>query len=187
MRALVSTLLAAALGLAGCASQPPVPPPTVPTTGLQPKYIAAEHWRGFAADVATRLAAALGEAVPEGETLVVYLEPPRVSTTFSESFYDLLTTELMQQGFGVIITPGVSPLVISYDIRDAGPADYDVAGSPVALAAQDRDILINVSVTNDDRFVTRISEIFYINADTRGEYFAASPPPPARRVEVVGP
>ncbi|MCB1714681.1 MAG: hypothetical protein KDK05_06055, partial [Candidatus Competibacteraceae bacterium] len=73
-----------------------------------------------------------------------------------------------------------------YDVKSGGLADKNVETGYTEVEAPDKDILVNVSVLRGTRYVTRISEIFYVDKKTSGEYLAAPPLPPTRLVEVVG-
>ena len=172
------TAAAALISLAGCASQIPLPVGHEPAT--QPKVLAAQHWNGLAADIASRLAAAL----PDKNVLV--LQRPGKGTKFYSAFHDMLETQLMEQGFGVTRQPTAAFYRVEYDLKSAGVADLPASSTTAEVVPADGDILFTVSVLKGSRYVTRISEIFYIDETTHGEYFAAAAPPPGRLVNVVG-
>jgi len=183
MKMIATTLLIASLGLAGCASQVPTPVGNPPTT--QPKLLAAQHWQALARDVSQRLRSALA-GVEGGGPVVLYVEPSS-PTQFGQTFHDLMVTELMQSGFGVTRDPSATNLALSYNVTDAGEADYDVIGPNADITAYDNDIVITFSVTSGDRYVARISEVFYVHEDDVPEYFATGYYVPTRILEVVGP
>ena len=106
MKAVATVLICLSLGLVGCASQVPVPTRYPSTT--QPKILAAQHWQGLAADMANRLRLALGGLQTGEGPIVLYVEPSPAPSTFSVVFHDLLTTELMQAGFGISRVPSRS-------------------------------------------------------------------------------
>ena len=185
MKALATTVTALSLSLlVGCASE--IPLPTAYEKSYQPKMWAAHHWNVLAADVAERLATALHSAGEMDQPHVLYIAKPGVGSTFNGAFHDLLTTQLMQQGFGVTLVPSESNLVVQYDVKSGGLADKNIETGYTEVEAPDKDILVNVSVLRGTRYVTRISEIFYVDKKTSGEYLAAPPLPPTRLVEVVG-
>ena len=182
MKTLATGLVVLALGFAGCASQVPIP--TAYEKSYQPKMWAAHHWNLLAADVAERLATALG-----GEGVrVVYIEQPAASSVFSRAFHDLLTTQLMEQGFGVARVPSPDAVTIMYDVNYGGAADFVVGPeyTGTEIAPPDNDIIVNVSVVRGDRYVTRITEIFYVDDTVADEFYPAPAAPPTRLVEVVG-
>lgn len=179
MSKLLSLTAAAALtSLVGCAAQIPLPVGHEPAT--QPKVLAAQHWNGLAADIASRLAAALPD-----KRVVVVSRPAR-GTTFYAAFHDMLETQLMEQGFGVTRQPAAAYYRVEYDLKHGGVADLPASTTTAEVVPADDDIVFTVSVLKDSRYVTRISEIFYIDETTHGEYFAAAAPPPGRLINVVG-
>ncbi|MFO1352368.1 MAG: hypothetical protein U1F68_17515 [Gammaproteobacteria bacterium] len=186
MKTLTATLVVVSIGLIGCA--PPVPSPIVYDKSNQYKMLAAHHWDVFAKDVATRLATALKDGNPS-KSVVLYVEKPSTGTVFNNTFYELLTTQLMQQGFGITRSAEATPLHVTYTTTFAGKVDVDVQNAPVDVVAADDDVVVTVSVTNGDRFVTRISEVFYIDYFARQEYIASTgsrAPNHLRLIEVVG-
>ncbi len=98
----------AALGLAACASQ--VPLPTTYELTFQQKMQAAHHWNVLASHVAQRIHEVLG---PPGDTgqgssipaLHVRTDPH--TSVFDQAFQDLLTTHLIEKGFSVSRNPAV--------------------------------------------------------------------------------
>lgn len=183
MKTLKFVLAAATFGLVGCASQ--IPLPTIYESSYQPKMLAAHHWDLLAGDVAGRLQTALADVGGAGK--ILFVDHPSKSTVFGASFHDLLETQLMQHGFGVTRSPESADLVVEYNAQYAGDADINVDTGYTEVDAIDDDIIINVSVLNGTRYVTRISEIFYVDQANHGEYFAARPPAPTRLIEVVSP
>lgn len=161
MNKLSALVLAAVIGLAGCATQP----------DPGPKTLTSAQWSNLAADVAARLKSALiaeGEAAP-----VVHLQRQRRDTAFYAAFHDLLETQLLEQGFGVSRTLEGSDYQAEYSVTSAGTTDSGV---------QDH-IVVNVAVLKNSRYATRISDRFVIAQSNRSEYFVAAP---SRLIEVVG-
>ena len=185
MKALATTVTAMTLSfLVGCASE--IPLPTAYEKSYQPKMWAAHHWNVLAADVAERLAGALKDSGGMGPPQILYIAKPGVGSTFNAAFHDLLTTQLMQQGFGVTLVPSEADLVVQYDVKPGGMADKNVETGYTEVEAPDKDVLVNVSVLRGSRYVTRISEIFYVDKKISGEFSAPPQLPPTRLVEVVG-
>ncbi len=179
-------ILVLMIGLvSGCASEIPIP--TAYERSYQPKMWAAHHWNVLAADVAERLAVATGELAP-GQPMVLHVRPARPGTVFNTGFHELLETQLIQQGFGVTRNPLEADLEVEVGVTYAGRADHEVDSGYTRVVPQDRDVLVNISVLRGDRYLTRISEIFYID-ETIGHEFVYQPPqqlPPTRLIEVVG-
>lgn len=186
MKAMIALLTLALFGLAGCTTE--IPHPSTYSRTTQPKMLAAHHWNLLAADVAQRLATALQQADATGPSpTVLHVARPPSPTVFDVAFHDLLVTQLMQQGFGIAIEPSEDALLVFYDVKYGGTADIDVGTALTEVEVPDNDIIVNVSVVSGNRYVTRISEIFYIDALTAGEYFADLGGAPSRLIEVVGP
>lgn len=186
MKTVKLSALVLALGLAaGCASEVPIP--TAYERSYQPKMWAAHHWNVLAADVAERLSLSLAGLEPD-RPLVLHVEPGDPSV-FGRAFHELLETQLMQQGFGVTRTSSDADLMVEYGVTYAGRADFDVESGYSRISPPDNDLVVNVWVARGNRYITRISEIFYVDSTIRQEFFPPPPPapvPPTRLVEVVG-
>lgn len=182
MRALVTSALAVSL-LVGCATEVPIP--TAYEKSYQPKIWAAHHWNVLAADVAERLNTALADLEPN-RRLVLYVRPAP-PTVFNNAFHELLETQLIQQGFGVTRNPVEADLDVDYSVSYAGTADKEVDSGYTEIVKPDNDLVVNVSVLSGDRYLTRISEIFYVDETISGEFVGGPQLPPTRLVEVVGP
>lgn len=183
MKVLVTVLLALGL-LGGCASEVPIP--TAFEKSYQPKMWAAEHWDVLAANIAERLKTALAELQPN-HPLVLHVRQPSVPTVFNETFHDLLETQLIQQGFGLSQNPDNADLELVVKLDYGGKADKDVNSGYTEITKNDDDMVINVSVLRGSRYVTRISELFYVDHTIGDEFLGKPPPPPTRLVDVVGP
>lgn len=226
MKALITSAIVASLGLVGCASQVPVPQ-TYPLT-YQQKMQAAHHWDVLATDVASRLGGALS-SVKGGETVVLHVQPPNELYVFGRAFYNLLTTELIQKGFGVTLDPAEADLEVLYDVqlvthKDrgfirprpgvfttlttgvlvlrelaessvpeaavlAGAAAIDIGSGYITGPTPDSEVIITTSVMNGNRFVTRISDLYYVSDNNATQYIAccSEPAPVTRTIGVVGP
>jgi len=185
MKIAATFLICLSLGLVGCASQVPVPTRYPSTT--QPKLLAAQHWQGLAADMANRLRLALGSLQTGEGPIVLYVEPSPSPSLFSVAFHDLLVTELMQSGFGINRVPSEDALTVQYSVLPAGEADFDVRGFNSEIHAIDSDVIFNLAVLSGTRYVTRVSEVFYVHADDLDEYIAMGTYVPTRIMGVVGP
>ena len=101
---------------------------------------------------------------------MLYVSRPNVSSEFLTAFNTLLITRLMDRGFVVTESPS--------------------AGVPVAAQVQvvvlNDELILTTSVTNGERYVTRLSDIYYIDK-TRLSQYVAQVPSATRIMEVVGP
>lgn len=216
------SIVTLSLGLAACASQVPVA--TTYPISFQKKMQAAHHWDLLAADVADRLQGALLGLRSSDEPVVLHVRESKCCTTFGRAFHELLTTHLINKGFGVSRDPAKG-LTVEYDIQVVAHNDRGFIRPPpglfsslaalsgglyklvdnsseagaVALGAVALDVgsglitdtphsevIVNTSVTNRDRFVTRTRDIYYISDNNIGQYLAQTPPS-YRRMGVVGP
>lgn len=225
MKALIAFVIIVSLGLVGCASQVPVPT-TYPLT-YQQKMQAAHHWDVLASDVAQRLGAALNSLGAE-DTLVLHVRPADELSVFGRAFYNLLATQLMQQGFGVSVDPAEASLEVLYDVQVvthndrgfirptpglftgltagvlvlrelatssvpeaaalAGAVAADIGTGYITGPTPDSEVIITTSVMSGNRFVTRISDLYYISDNNTKQYIACcSGVIPTRAIGVVGP
>ncbi|ALG67495.1 hypothetical protein [Beggiatoa leptomitoformis] len=100
---LIVAFLATVVVLSGC-SRRPVPLATSYPLTTQQKMQAAHHWDVLADDVAARLKATLeaGFGAPEQFPDIYIPEPDKKRSQFSQTFYHLLTTQLVRRGVSVI-------------------------------------------------------------------------------------
>jgi hypothetical protein len=165
MKALHSTLIVAiSLGLAACASQP-YPGVEESQTSSQRKIIVAQHWDSVAAQVAQRLSSALAASREGDKPLVLYLQRPRSPSVFEAAFHDLLVTRLLGEGFGVSHDPSVG-LPVQYK---AQVVTHRVADAEVP----DSEIIVTTSVMSGDRFLARISDIYYVPSSELDTYIVS--------------
>src|SRR5512134_3255731 len=105
-------LLVLALGLTACVSQVPTVEPWPPMSTY--KLRVAQQWDEIARQVAERLAAGLRTMRHDNQPLVFYIERPPCQSGFNCVFHQLLTTQLLAQGFGVTTDPNAGlPLTYS--------------------------------------------------------------------------
>lgn len=171
--------------LAGCA--PEVPIPTAFQRSYQPKVWAAQHWNVLAANMAARLKSAVAELQPQNQPFVVYVQHPRPPTVFSETFYQLLKTQLMQQGFGLTTNRQSADLEADINIDYAGLAGKDVTTTYTEITKRDKNIVVSVSLLHGKRYLTRVSDVFYVDHRIADEYLGGPRIPPTRLVKLVGP
>ncbi len=171
--------------LAGCAPQVPVP--TAFQKSYQPKVWAAQHWNVLAANMAARLKASVADLQPQNQPFVVYVKRPHPPTVFSETFYQLLKTQLMQQGFGLATAPRRADLEADINIDYAGLASKDISTAYTKITKNDKSMAVTVSLLHGDRYLTRVSDVFYIDHSISDEYLGGPSVPPTRLVKLVGP
>ena len=177
MKFLCTLLIASfTLGLVACAQIPAVAdrPPAVP----QEKILVAQHWEDAANHVAERLAAGLRSVRQGGQPLVLYVDQPQAVSPFEEAFHQFLLTRLLAQGFGLTRDPNAG-LPLKYNVQ---LINHSNALFPVV----DDELIVNVSVLNGDRYLSRLSDIYYIAPYATAMYLAQAPVV-TRRMEVVGP
>jgi hypothetical protein len=218
-------LLGLPLGVGACAPQVPIPEAFPPT--LQEKVQSAHHWDVLAERVAVRLHDALGDRDSKGQPLVLHINKPREDTVFNRAFHELLTTQLMQQGFGISLEPNVG-WPVTYEVqvithkdrglgsqptstgtwqqREAGfndrspprPTTLPLSSQGDYAAQKDSDfiyyaagsvpnneIIVTTYIQGSQRFVTRMSDVYYVNDNNRDQYFVRARDT-TRRMEVVG-
>lgn len=162
MKALHPTLIVAiVLGLAACASQP-YPGVEKAQTTSQKKIVVAQHWDGVAAQVAQRLSSALASSRESGKPLVLYLQRPSNPSVFEAAFHDLLVTRLLGEGFGISHDPQVG-LPVQYQVQ---VVTHRVPDADVP----DSEIIVTTSVMSGDRFLARISDIYYVPSSELDTY-----------------
>ncbi|MFO1428740.1 MAG: hypothetical protein U1F76_01145 [Candidatus Competibacteraceae bacterium] len=178
MKSLCTLLMIAgfALGLVACAPIPPVAdrPPAVP----QEKIWVVQHWEDAANRVAESLAAGLRSVRQRGQPLVLHVDQPQAVSPFEEAFHQFLLTRLLAQGFGLTSDPNAG-LPLKYNVQS-------ISHSNALYPVVDDELIVNVSVMNGDRYLSRLSEIYYIAPYDTAMYLAQGPVV-ARRMEVVGP
>ncbi|HXH04462.1 MAG TPA: hypothetical protein VNN09_14255 [Candidatus Competibacteraceae bacterium] len=181
MKALYPSLLALAVGLVGC-STTEVPVTTSFPRTSQNQMQAAKHWGFVANDVAARLQTAL--LSPDSkQRMVLHVEPHRNNSTFSRAFHEMLVTALLQHGFGVTEDRSQG-LPLSYDIQ---PVAYADRGAPPAGPGSygDHEVIVTTSVMSGNRYLARLSDVYYVNDNNFQQYLTAYIPS-TKLIEVVG-
>lgn len=170
------TMLALIVFLAGC-TRSHVPIAEKPKAYTQEKMQAAEHWRDIAVDVAEKIRDAL---VVRDDLLLkpIYVVPPN-SRPFMLTFHQMLKTELVSRAVQVSEQREPDGVQLEYDVltlvHDSSRFTrgyYSVLGdmglllgSLVAGGASesDHEIVVNVRMAHNNRYVTHLSYIRYIN------------------------
>jgi hypothetical protein len=178
MKALYYPLMALSLGLAGCAQLESTfsqgflssPPETLRS---------ANQWNQIAADIAKRLQMALLSPDQTQSTMVLYVKRPPEGT-FNAVFHQMLTTQLLEHGFGITDLPGAG-LTVSYTTE---VIEFGRFVPPNRLEPPTRQMVVTVAVTSADRYITRITDTYNISEYDVGLYLSQVVAP--RRMEVVG-
>jgi hypothetical protein len=186
-------LIALTIGLGGCTAQIPMVAQR-PLTSEQKLWV-AQHWDEIAEQMAQRLATALSTARAPGQPLVLYVECPPANSVFNQAFHNLLVTRLLGNGFGMTADPGAG-LPVHYSAQvirhGASPATSPQEGftatsySYSTFGVPYNELIVNVSVMTGDRFLSRISDIYYI-ADYDLPNYLAQASIATRTMRVVGP
>lgn len=143
----ICCLLAMFLAGVSCSSrhkQDPQPPP--PTTA-QRKEAEARQWKALAAEVAQEAQGALLQR-EDLLNVPIYVRPP-MDTRFSQSFSQMLTSELVLRG-----------LRVSVEQEDALILDYNV---------QDN-VVLSASLRYNNRYVMHTSKVAYVGDQGLGRY-----------------
>jgi hypothetical protein len=163
------------LGIEGCMTQLPEVAEWPPAT--QQKLWVAQQWDDVARQVAERLAAGLRSVRRAGQPLVLYVEKPQSFSAFDDAFHQLLLTQLLTQGFSLTSDPNAG-LPLRYN---AQLVTHDVSYPP-----PDAELIVNVSVMSGERYLSRLSEVYYVAPYDLPLYLAQGPVV-TRPMEVVGP
>jgi hypothetical protein len=184
MKALCTSLiLILSLGLGACTT--PAPLETGYPITYQQKMQAAHHWDVLAADVAQRLSTALSTQDPAGGTQVLNVKGAKCCTIFNYAFHEFLITHLLERGFGVSTVPNVG-LPVEYQVQVVTHKERCISRPKAdCVTGLTSEVIVNTSVTSGDRYLVRISDVYYISDNNRDQYLAQVAPP-TRLMEVVG-
>ena len=150
------TMLALAVFFAGC-STAPVPPRVNPTAYTQERVQAADHWRNMAEDTAKSVV----HALEERRDLIarpLYIQPPN-GRPFSIAFYDLVKSELVSRAVQISQTLEPDTLRLEYHVQTVV---HDASRSGTWGIGQ-HEIVVNVRMAVNNRYVMHKSFIHYIN------------------------
>ncbi len=168
------TVLAVGVFFVGCTTSR-VPVPENPKAYTQEKAQAADHWRDIAINVAERVR----HALLERNDLIakpIYVLPPN-SRPFMLTFHQLLKTEMVSRALQVSEKREGDTLQLEYDVvtvlHDRSRMDGGIytrladlgltvtgSGPP---SGSDHEIVVNVRMAYNNRYVLHLSYIRYIN------------------------
>lgn len=185
-------LLAAALAGACATRSDEAPRATTVPPGKQEKLQAAAHWQTITADAARRLNSALPAALAHP----LYVEPVR-PTAFNRAVANQLITWLVDQGHTVARSPadGLKLIKVEVDTQvvafSPGRAQGSYAGVPTVSSdgdmeaigasataasgcangeAPQTEIILNLSVADDERYLARSTTVYYLTDSDRKLY-----------------
>lgn len=161
------TLLAVSVFFAGCAGRSAVPEPEEPLAYYQVRVQAADHWREIAIDVAEKIRSALLDR-DDLLTKPVYVVPPP-TRPFMAAFHQFLKTEMVSRAMQVSERRESDSLVLKYDVL-AIAFDPSRMGFIRPSGASDHEIVVNVRMAYNNRYVRHLSYIHYINDDDWRQY-----------------
>lgn len=177
------TMLALIMFLAGC-TRSNVPVPEKPVAYTQEKAQAAEHWRDIAVDIADKIRDALVER-DDLATKPLYVAPPN-SRPFMLAFHQLVKSELVSRAVQVSEQRERDAVLIEYDVltvlhddsRFSDGVYSRLADMGIGIgrlftgsSASDHEIVVNVRMAYNNRYVVHRSYIRYINDADWGLYF----------------
>jgi len=169
------TMFALIAFFAGC-TRSNVPVPQKPVAFTQEKFQAADHWRDIAVDVADKVRDALVER-DDLVTKPLFVVPPN-SRPFMLTFHQLVKTELVSRAIQVSERREADSVQVEYDVLTVlhdssrfGDGIYSrLADLGIGLArlfsgssASDHEIVVNVRMAYNNRYVVHLSYIRYIN------------------------
>lgn len=175
-RLAILTMLILIAFLAGC-TRSHLPVARKPVAYYQEKAQAAEHWRDIAVDVANKIR----DALVERTDLVIkplYVVPPN-SRPFMLTFNQLLKTELVSRAIQVSERREADTVQVEYDVLTVSHdrswysseqfsllADMGLAVAGIFTgnaSPSDNEIVVNVRMAYNNRYVVHLSYIRYIN------------------------
>ncbi len=156
-RLAILTMLMLIVFLAGCARSS-VPVPVRPVAYTQEKAQAADHWRDIAVDIADKIRDALVERT-DLTTKPLYVVPPD-SRPFMVTFNQLVKSSLVSRAIQVSERREPDSVQVEYDVVTV---KHDPSRLPAGSSASDHEVVINVRMAYDNRYVVHRSYIRYIN------------------------
>lgn len=156
-RLAILTMLMLIAFLAGCGKSP-IPVATAPTPYAQDKAQASDHWRDIAVDIADNIRDAL---VQRSDIAMkpLYVVPPD-SRPFMLTFHEVVKSELVSRAIQVSEQREADGVQVDYDVLTNA---FDSSRKPVGSAASDHEVVVNVRMAYDNRYVVHRSFIRYIN------------------------
>ena len=171
----ILTMLMLIVFLAGC-TRSHVPVPEKPHAYSQEKAQAAEHWRDIAVDVADKIRDALVERT-DIVTKPLYVVPPN-NRPFMLAFQQLVKTELVSRAIHVSEVRENESILVEYDVltvlHDSSRFNNGVYSHLADLgiglsrffggaSGSNHEIVVNVRMAYNNRYVIHLSYIRYIN------------------------
>lgn len=168
----------------GC-SRSNVPVPEKPIAYTQEKVQAAGHWRDIAVDISEKIRDALVERT-DLTLKPVYVAIPD-GGSFMISFHQLLLSELVSRAIQVSETREPDAVLVEYDVitvrhdpsRFSGGIYSHLADLGVGISrlftgpsGSDNEIIVNVRMAYDNRYVVHRSYVRYINDAEWKLYFS---------------
>lgn len=172
--------LAAALGavlLGGCTNIG-APLPTDFAQEPQQKIQAVRQWQTVATSLAERLSVMMirdNSCTPQATLCdVIYVHPAANASTFDAAFRDAFVSYLVGRG---------------WNVAQQGPADIeiDLDSRYAKLAtAPDVEVMVTASARRGDRYLARISDVYYVTSPELYAKLASTPPYDPTRLTVKG-
>lgn len=168
------TMLMLIAFFAGC-TRSHVPVPEKPTAYSQEKMQAAEHWRDIAVDIADKIRDALVER-SDLTMKPLYVAQPD-SRPFMLAFHQLVKSELVSRAVQVSERLEQDTVLVEYDVltvrhnsppRTVYSPIADLGGAVAGIftgsaSTSDNEVVVNVRMAHDNRYVVHRSFIRYIN------------------------
>jgi len=170
------TMLMLIVFLAGC-TRSHVPVPEKPKAYSQEKMQATEHWRDIAVDIADKIRDALVER-SDLTMKPLYVAQPD-SRPFMLAFHELVKSELVSRAVQVSERLELDTVLVEYDVltvrHDSSRFGWEIyspiADVGVAIARiftgnptpSNNEVVVNVRMAYDNRYVLHRSFIRYIN------------------------
>lgn len=191
---------------AGCSL---VPEPSSYGHTIQSKMQSAYHWEVMADDVAKQIKARLDKPYGTGKDAgTFFVNRSENRTPFSEGFHDLLISSIVKEGMPVAAQMMDGVRVIDYNVKivhhkaDRGAAQPEtligqllrrgitVVRDTVAFGAfqaqkvPHSEVMVTVSITENNEYILHNTDIYYINDPDFWHYGVSGPAPKA--MSVVG-
>ncbi|SBV91590.1 conserved exported hypothetical protein [uncultured delta proteobacterium] len=151
------TMLMLIVFLAGC-TRSSIPVPEQPVAYSQEKAQASDHWRDIAVDIADKIRDALVER-SDLTTKPLYVMPPN-SRPFTTTFHQVVKSELVSRAIQVSEQREPDSVQVEYDVVTV---KFDPSRRSAFSSASDHEVVINVRMAYDGRYVVHRSYIRYIN------------------------
>ncbi|CUA81998.1 hypothetical protein Ga0061063_0846 [Gulbenkiania indica] len=170
-----------AIALTGCAYQA-TPLKVMPPVAMQQPAAPDPHWDGLAEKVARHVQAGL--AVAPDQPVTVRAEN---SSPFSRALLSMLKTHLLALGVPVSEGPALMEVRLETQVLPyhGKTAAYPRNGSGEGVK-DGTEVLVNTSLTQGGRYLSRTSDLYYIEGADAALYLPAAPVY-GKTIQVVGP